>query len=122
VRGIKESTGDSRRISRSGGSPESVICGAPHRRPRVSPWVPLDHRVLNVVPRAGAEREGGRKSRPRACAGIYFDRILRWSSSSNLESTGTIKAGCGSGIDVGVPASRQGLLRARGAPAFLVTP
>ncbi len=112
VRGIKESTGDSRRISalrRRLGSRIEVICGAPTAALEslalgCTSWITG---ILNVVPRAGAELM-------RAVAGddlglarsIYFDRILPIVDLLDRTSnpTGTIKAGVRlRGIDVGVP-------------------
>jgi len=112
VRGIKESTGDSRRISalrRRLGSRIEVICGAPTAALEslalgCTSWITG---ILNVVPRAGAELMKAVESRDLELArGIYFDRILPLVDLLDRTSnpTGTIKAGVRlRGIDVGVP-------------------
>jgi len=112
VRGIKESTGDSRRISalrRRLGSRIEVICGAPTAALEslalgCTSWITG---ILNAVPRAGAELmkavEGCDLELARS---IYFDRILPIVDLLDRTSnpTGTIKAGVRlRGIDVGVP-------------------
>jgi 4-hydroxy-tetrahydrodipicolinate synthase len=106
VRGIKESTGDSRRISalrRRLGSRievtalESLALGC-------TSWITG---ILNVVPRAGVELMSAVGSRDLELArGIYFDRILPLVDLLERTSnpTGTIKAGLRlRGIDAGVP-------------------
>jgi len=113
VRGIKESTGDSRRVAallrRLGGRIE-VICGAPTAALEClalgcRSWITG---ILNVVPREGAEllkaiADSGDLELARR---IYFDRILPLVELLDRTSnpTGTIKAGVRlRGIDVGVP-------------------
>ena len=112
VRGIKESTGDSRRIStllRRLASRIEVICGAPTAALEslalgCTSWITG---ILNVVPRAGAELMKAVESHDLELArGIYFDRILPLVEMLDRTSnpTGTIKAGVRlRGIDVGVP-------------------
>jgi 4-hydroxy-tetrahydrodipicolinate synthase len=112
VRGIKESTGDSRRISslrRRLGSRIEVICGAPTAALEslalgCTSWITG---ILNVVPRAGVELMKAVEDRDLELArGIYFERILPLVDLLDRTSnpTGTIKAGVRlRGIDVGVP-------------------
>lgn len=112
VRGIKESTGDSRRISalrRRLDSRIEVICGAPTAALEslalgCTSWITG---ILNVVPRAGDElmksMEQGDLELARR---LYFERILPLVDMLDRTSnpTGTIKAGVRlRGIDVGVP-------------------
>ncbi len=112
VRGIKESTGDSRRISslRRRLDPSfEVICGAPGAALEsfalgCTSWITG---ILNVLPRAGAALmsavEGSDLERARR---VYFERILPLVDLLDRTSnpTGTIKAGVRlRGIDVGVP-------------------
>ena len=112
VRGIKESTGDSRRISalrRRLDSRIEVICGAPTAALEslalgCTSWITG---ILNVVPRAGDElmksMEQGDLELARR---LYFERILPLVDMLDRTSnpTGTIKAGVRLlGIDVGVP-------------------
>jgi 4-hydroxy-tetrahydrodipicolinate synthase len=112
VRAIKESTGDSRRISalRRRLDPRiEVICGAPGAALEsfalgCTSWITG---ILNVLPRAGealmsavetGNLEGARR--------LYFERILPVVDMLDRTSnpTGTIKAGVRlRGIDVGVP-------------------
>lgn len=112
VRGIKESTGDSRRIStllRRLSSRIEIICGAPGAALEslalgCRSWITG---ILNVVPRAGAELMKAIESRDLDLARrIYFDRILPLVEMLDRTSnpTGTIKAGVRlRGIDVGIP-------------------
>jgi 4-hydroxy-tetrahydrodipicolinate synthase len=115
VRGIKESTGDSRRISvlmRRLPSQVEVICGAPTAALEsfalgCRSWITG---ILNVVPRAGSELlKAVAESRDLELARrIYFDRILPLVDLLDRTSnpTGTIKAGVRRrGIDVGLPRS-----------------
>jgi 4-hydroxy-tetrahydrodipicolinate synthase len=112
VRGIKESTGDSRRISalrRRLDSTIEVICGAPGAALEsfalgCASWITG---ILNVVPRASSELmsavEIGDLDRARS---VYFRCILPLVEMLHRTSnpTGTIKAGVRlRGIDVGVP-------------------
>jgi 4-hydroxy-tetrahydrodipicolinate synthase len=113
VRGIKESTGDSRRISalmrRLSGRIE-VICGAPTAALEClalgcRSWITG---ILNVVPRAGAEllRAIAESRDLELARRIYFERILPLVDMLDRTSnpTGTIKAGVRlRGIGVGVP-------------------
>jgi 4-hydroxy-tetrahydrodipicolinate synthase len=112
VRGIKESTGDSRRISalrRRLGSRIEVICGAPTAALEslalgCTSWITG---ILNVVPRAGVELMNAVALPDLELArGIYFERILPLVDLLDRTSnpTGTIKAGVRlRGIDAGVP-------------------
>jgi 4-hydroxy-tetrahydrodipicolinate synthase len=112
IRAIKESTGDSRRVSalmRRLGDRIEVICGAPTAALEslalgCSSWITG---ILNVVPRAGAELMAAVAGRDLALARkVYFERILPLVELLDRTSnpTGTIKAGVRiRGIEVGVP-------------------
>jgi 4-hydroxy-tetrahydrodipicolinate synthase len=114
VRGIKESTGDSRRISallRKLPGRIEVICGAPTATLEslalgCASWITG---ILNVIPRAGGELTKAVEDRDLALARrITFERILPLVEILERTSnpTGTIKAGVRlRGIDVGVPRS-----------------
>jgi 4-hydroxy-tetrahydrodipicolinate synthase len=113
VRAVKESTGDSRRISalmRRFGDRIEVICGAPTAALEClalgcRSWITG---ILNVVPRAGEEllRAVAESRDLELARKIYFERILPLVEILDRTSnpTGTIKAGVRlRGIDVGVP-------------------
>jgi 4-hydroxy-tetrahydrodipicolinate synthase len=113
IRGIKDSTGDSRRISaliRRLGDRIEVICGAPTAALEClalgcRSWITG---ILNVVPRAGGEllRAVAESRDLELARKIYFERILPLVEILDRTSnpTGTIKAGVRlRGIDVGVP-------------------
>lgn len=113
VRAIKESTGDSRRISalvrRLSGQIE-ILCGAPTAALEslalgCTSWITG---ILNVVPRTGADLLSAvaEKRDLDLARRIYFERILPLVDMLERTSnpTGTIKAGLRlRGIDVGIP-------------------
>jgi 4-hydroxy-tetrahydrodipicolinate synthase len=112
VRAIKESTGDSRRISalqRRLDPRIEVICGAPGAALEsfalgCTSWITG---ILNVVPRAGSELMSAVEARDLERARrVYFERKLPLVAilDSTTKPTGTIKAGVRlRGIDAGVP-------------------
>jgi 4-hydroxy-tetrahydrodipicolinate synthase len=113
VRFIKESTGDSRRVSallRRFSGRLQVVCGAPGAALEClalgcTSWITG---ILNIVPRAGkdlltAVHERGELDNARR---IYFERILPVTDLLERTSnpTGTIKAGLrAQGVEVGTP-------------------
>ncbi|HEY7698659.1 MAG TPA: dihydrodipicolinate synthase family protein, partial [Vicinamibacteria bacterium] len=113
VRYIKESTGDSRRISalkRRLGERIDVVCGAPTNALECfalgcRSWITG---LLNVVPRSGREllRAVHERSDLELARRIYFQQILPLVDVMEKTSnpTGTIKAGLAvRGLDVGAP-------------------
>jgi 4-hydroxy-tetrahydrodipicolinate synthase len=113
VRYIKESTGDSRRISalkRRLGERIEVVCGAPTNALEslalgCTSWITG---ILNVVPRSGRQllRAIHELRDLDLARRIYFEQILPLVDAMEKTSnpTGTIKAGLRArGLDVGIP-------------------
>ncbi len=113
VRYIKESTGDSKRISalkRRRGERIEVVCGAPTNALEsfalgCTSWITG---LLNVVPRSGLQllRAVHELSDLELARWIYFEQILPVVDVMERTSnpTGTIKAGLAArGLDVGAP-------------------
>jgi 4-hydroxy-tetrahydrodipicolinate synthase len=113
VRYIKESTGDSKRVSslkRRLGERIEVICGAPTNALEslalgCTSWITG---ILNVVPRSGRQllRAVHALADFELARAIYFEQILPLVDAMEKTSnpTGTIKAGLRvRGLDVGIP-------------------
>jgi 4-hydroxy-tetrahydrodipicolinate synthase len=113
IRYIKESTGDSKRVSalqRALGGRIQVICGAPTAALEsfalgCSAWITG---ILNVVPGPGKALMEAvhERSDLELARGIYFDQILPLVDAMEMTSnpTGVIKAGLRArGVRVGVP-------------------
>lgn len=124
VRYIKESTGDSKRVSalkRRLGDRVEVICGAPTNALEslvlgCRSWITG---ILNVVPRSGRQllRAVHELSNLELARGIYFEQILPLVDVMEKTSnpTGTIKAGLKlRGLDVGDPRAPRAGFAPRG--------